>query len=205
MAQQKKNKSDDAPASVYELAGTPDKTRFHTLAVMVDNEPGVLARVVGLFSGRGYNIESLTVSAVGQHHHLSRITLVTSGTEKTIRQIKSQLARLIPVHDVHDLTTDGNFLSGEMAMVKLLLGKNSNLAKIISQVEKKGAVVIKKSAGGVMFCYSGNAPEVEQFCKWVHDMSKVDKAGETKVELVRSGVIALSADMKPNHLVDSND
>ena len=198
-----KSKEDNTPpASAYEIAGAPDKTRLHTLAVVVDNEPGVLARVVGLFSGRGYNIESLTVSTVGQHHHLSRITLVTSGTEKTIRQIKAQLARLIPVHAVYDLTTDGNFLSSEMVMVKILSndnggGKNGNIEKIISYAEKKGGLLIKKSAGGVMFRYSGSVAEIEQFVKWAHDMGKV--------ELVRSGVVAMSTDMKPEHLVKSDD
>ena len=78
----------------------------HTIAVLVDNEPGILARVVGLFSGRGYNIESLTVAEVDRANRLSRITIVTSGTRMIIEQIKAQLDRLVPVHKVHDLTDE---------------------------------------------------------------------------------------------------
>ncbi len=187
--------NDTPPASAYEISDEKSRSRFHTLAVVVDNEPGVLARVVGLFSGRGYNIESLTVSPVSQHHHLSRITLLTSGTEKTIRQIKAQLARLIPVHEVHDLTTDGNFLSAEVVLIKLLA--ENNLEKNISQLEKKGATIIKKSAQGIVAQYCGTPSDIEQFVKWAHDMGKV--------ELVRSGVVALSAAMKPSHFIKSDD
>nr|WP_199899593.1 acetolactate synthase small subunit [Sneathiella glossodoripedis] len=91
----------------------------HTIAVLVDNEFGVLARVVGLFSGRGYNIESLTVAKVDDDENLSRITIVTSGTEMVIAQIKAQLERLVPVHKIADLTIDGPSVEREMALVKV--------------------------------------------------------------------------------------
>lgn len=91
----------------------------HTFAVLVDNEPGVLARVIGLFSGRGYNIESLTVSEVNHKKGLSRITIVTSGTEQVIYQIRSQLERLVPVHAVCDLTSHGPHVARELALVKV--------------------------------------------------------------------------------------
>ena len=84
-----------------------EQINFHTISVLVDNEPGVLARVIGLFSGRGYNIESLTVAEVDIKKALSRITIVTSGTAMIIEQIKAQLGRLVPVHRVSDLTLDG--------------------------------------------------------------------------------------------------
>ena len=91
--------------SAYNLrSGHADLTERHTLAALVANEPGVLARVIGLFSGRGYNIESLTVAEVDHQGHTSRITIVTSGTPQIIEQIKAQLGRIIPVYDVHDLT-----------------------------------------------------------------------------------------------------
>src|SRR5215212_913151 len=90
----------------------------HTLTVLVDNEAGVLARVVGLFSGRGYNIESLTVAPVDEAKRLSRITIVTSGTDMVIEQIKAQLDRLVPVHTVSDLTLEGPHLSREMMLIK---------------------------------------------------------------------------------------
>lgn len=92
---------------------------FHTISVLVDNEPGVLARVIGLFSGRGYNIESLTVAEVSEEDRLSRITIVTSGTAMIIEQIKAQLGRLVPIHRVSDLTLDGPSVERELALVKV--------------------------------------------------------------------------------------
>src|SRR6185312_9216368 len=89
------------------LTVTANPIERHTIAVLVDNEPGILARVVGLFSGRGYNIESLTVAETDSRENLSRITIVTAGTPMVIEQIKAQLDRLVPVHKVRDLTTEG--------------------------------------------------------------------------------------------------
>ena len=91
----------------------------HTISVLVDNEPGILARVVGLFSGRGYNIESLTVAETDAREHRSRITLVTSGTPMIIEQIKAQLERLVPVHKVSDLTEGGQHVERELALIKV--------------------------------------------------------------------------------------
>ena len=96
-----------------------EQQHTHTIAVLVDNEPGVLARVIGLFSGRGYNIESLTVAETRRGRHLSRITIVTTGTPMVIEQIKAQLGRLIPVHDVSDLTLEGPHVERELALVKV--------------------------------------------------------------------------------------
>jgi len=95
------------------------KVQRHTISVLVDNEAGVLARVIGLFSGRGYNIESLTVAEVDTQAHFSRITVVTSGTPMIIEQIKNQLRRLVPVHRVTDLTLDGPSLERELVLVKV--------------------------------------------------------------------------------------
>src|SRR5476649_2549971 len=105
--------------SHYPAAPTAQKLETHTLSVLVDNEPGVLARVVGLFSGRGYNIESLTVAEVAHAEHLSRITIVTSGTPEAIEQIGHQLERLVPIHKVTDLTLRGNAVERELAMIKV--------------------------------------------------------------------------------------
>src|SRR5437764_14249062 len=96
-----------------------DDIERHTMAVLVDNEPGILARVVGLFSGRGYNIDSLTVAEVDRANNLSRITIVTSGTPMIIEQVKAQLSRLVPVHQVHHLTDAGPVVEREMALVKV--------------------------------------------------------------------------------------
>ena len=104
---------------------TEETIETHILAVLVDNEAGVLARVVGLFSGRGYNIESLTVAEVAHAEHLSRITILTSGAPETIDQIHHQLERLVPVHQVTDLTVSERSLERELAMVKV--GKGSSI------------------------------------------------------------------------------
>ena len=106
--------------SAYELRDpNAEVIEVHTLAVVVDNEAGVLARVIGLFAGRGYNIESLTVAEVDHKGHLSRITVVTSGTPQVIDQIKAQLGRLVPVHEVHDLTVEGPSVQRELALFKV--------------------------------------------------------------------------------------
>ena len=96
------------PASAYFIEERHDPNETHTLAVLVQNEPGVLARVIGLFSGRGYNIESLTVSETEAQKHLSRITIVTTGTRMVLEQIKNQLDRMVPVHRVIDLTVEAD-------------------------------------------------------------------------------------------------
>jgi len=96
-----------------------DLVSSHTMSVLVDNEPGILARVVGLFSGRGYNIESLTVAETDAKENLSRITIVTKGTPMIIEQIKAQLDRLVPVHKVRDLTVEGPHIERELALVKV--------------------------------------------------------------------------------------
>src|SRR5881227_2271248 len=111
--------SNGASATHYPAATVKEKIERHTLAVLVDNEPGVLARVIGLFSGRGYNIDSLTVSETEHQKHLSRITIVTSGTPMVIEQIKHQLERMIPIHSVVDMTLTGRSIERELAMVKV--------------------------------------------------------------------------------------
>ena len=103
----------------YPAATVVEAIVHHTLAVIVDNEPGVLARVIGLFSGRGYNIDSLTVSETEHEKHISRITIATTGTPMVIEQIKHQLERLVPVHKVVDLTVSGRSIERELAMIKV--------------------------------------------------------------------------------------
>src|SRR5690242_21902561 len=105
--------------SHYPAAPAAQGIETHTLSVIVDNEPGVLARVIGLFSGRGYNIDSLTVSETEHEKHLSRITIVTRGTPMVIEQIKNQLERIVPIHRVIDMTLAGPCLQRELAMVKV--------------------------------------------------------------------------------------
>jgi len=108
------------PPSPYSSPIGKSNIESHTLSVLVDNEPGVLARVIGLFSGRGYNIDSLTVAPVEDGHGRSRINIVTSGSEMVIEQIKAQLDRLVPVHRVSDLTREGPHIAREMALIKVI-------------------------------------------------------------------------------------
>ena len=112
-----------------------DLQETHTLAVLVDNESGVLARVIGLFSGRGYNIESLTVAEVDTEGHRSRITVVTTGTPQVIEQIKAQLGRMVPVHDVHDLTVEGPAVERELALFKVVCAGDHRVEAVPDAVE----------------------------------------------------------------------
>ena len=115
------------PASAYFLEERHDPNETHTLSVLVQNEPGVLARVIGLFSGRGYNIDSLTVSETESQKHLSRITIVTTGTPMVIEQIKHQLDRMVPVYRVVDMTITGRSIERELAMVKVRGGGDNRV------------------------------------------------------------------------------
>ncbi len=108
--------------------------RAATIAVLVENEAGVLARVIGLFSGRGYNIDSLTVAPVDETGRISRITVVTSGTDMVIEQIKAQLDRLVPVHKVSDLTIEGPHLTRELALIKVA-GRGDNRMEVLRLAE----------------------------------------------------------------------
>src|SRR3989442_16025602 len=121
-------------------------TERHTLSVLVDNEPGVLARVIGLFSGRGYNIDSLTVSETEHEKPLSRITIVTRGTPMVIEQIKNQLERLVPVHRVVDMTVAGPHLERELAMVKVR-GKGDHRMEALRLADAFPAPAIGASTG----------------------------------------------------------
>ena len=134
---------------------------------MVDNEPGVLARVVGLFSGRGYNIESLSVSEVDSHKFLSRITVVTSGTKIIIDQIKAQLAKLIPVHNLIDITELKSFIGKELILIKLDV-KNKKTFDLKNKLERLGAKILEENDLELIVQFAGSPDEVikiERFLK----------------------------------------
>ncbi|HEX5320471.1 MAG TPA: acetolactate synthase small subunit [Stellaceae bacterium] len=134
----------------------------HTIAVLVDNEPGVLARVIGLFSGRGYNIESLTVAEVDRGNSLSRITIVTSGTPMIIEQIKAQLSRLVPIHKVHDLSDEGPFVEREMALIKVVGGGEARVESLrLADVFR--ARVVDSTTGSFVFELTGSAEKLDAF------------------------------------------
>ncbi len=154
-----------------------------TIAVLVDNEPGVLARVIGLFSGRGYNIESLTVSAVSKDEALSRITIVTSGTPMIIEQIKAQLDRLVPIHSVHDLTAEGAHIEREAALVKVA-GTGEKRVEALRLADAFRAQVIDATPTHFVFEITGRTSKIEQFISIMGPMGLV--------EVCRTGVAALN-------------
>ena len=150
------------PKSAYFLEERNDKSEAHTLSVLVDNEPGVLARIAGLFSGRGYNIDSLTVSETEHAKHLSRFTIVTTGTPMVLGQIKSQLERLVNVHRVVDLTVAGDPLERELALIKVV-GKGEKRIEALRLAEIFRADVIDASTEHFVFELTGRTSKIEQF------------------------------------------
>jgi len=134
----------------------------HTISVLVDNEAGVLARVIGLFSGRGYNIDSLTVAEVDEEAHMSRITVVTSGTPQVIEQIKAQLGRLVPVHRVVDLTVECESVERELALVKVV-GKGEARVEALHISEAFRARVVDATPESFVFEITGNSGKIDAF------------------------------------------
>ncbi len=168
--------------SHYPAAPTAQKSETHTLSVLVDNEPGVLARVIGLFAGRGYNIESLTVSETEHRQHLSLITIVTTGTPMVIEQIKNQLDRLVPVHHVVDMTTVGNAIERELAMVKVK-GKGENRVEALRLADAFRARVIDATTESFVFEITGASEKIEQFISLMLPLGLV--------EVARTGIAAI--------------
>jgi len=172
-----------ASASHYPAATVKEKIERHTLSVLVDNEPGVLARVIGLFSGRGYNIDSLTVSETEHQKHLSRITIVTVGTPMVIEQIKHQLERLVPVHRVIDLTVAGPSIERELAMIKVH-GGGEKRVEALRLAEAFRARVIDATTESFVFEITGRSDKIEQFVELMLPLGLV--------EVSRTGVVAIS-------------
>ena len=149
--------------SAYNLrANFGDEIETHTLAVIVDNEAGVLARVIGLFSGRGYNIESLTVAEVDHQGHLSRITIVTTGTPAVIEQIKAQLGRIVPVHEVHDLTVEGAAVERELALIKVA-GSGDKRVEALRLADIFRAQVVDSTLDSFVFQITGTPDKIDAF------------------------------------------
>ena len=172
-----------ATTSHYPAAPASQKAEAHTLCVLVDNEPGVLARVIGLFSGRGYNIDSLTVSETEHQKHLSRITVVTRGTPMVIDQIKNQLDRLVPIHRVIDMTLAGPAIERELAMVKVR-GRGDERVEALRLADAFRARVIAASIESFVFEITGATEKIEQFIALMVPLGLV--------EVSRTGVVAIS-------------
>jgi acetolactate synthase-1/3 small subunit len=163
--------------------GVTQQIERHTISVMVDNEAGVLARVIGLFAGRGYNIESLTVAEVDAQHHFSRITVVTSGTPMIIEQIKNQLNRLVPVHKVSDLTTEGPHLERELALVKVR-GTGDKRVESLRIADVFRARVVDSTIESFVFELTGSTEKLNAFINLMQPLGLVDVS--------RTGVVAIA-------------
>ncbi len=160
----------------------------HTISVLVDNEPGVLARVIGLFSGRGYNIESLTVSEINPVSQISRISVVTRGTPMVIEQIKAQLARIIPVHAVKDLTSDGAHIERELALVKMV---NSGEERIeaLRIANTFRARTLDSTLTSFVFEITGSSSKVQAFVDLMSSLGEVE-VSRTGVSAISRGAVA---------------
>ena len=159
-----------------------DVNERHTLAVLVENEPGVLARVIGLFSGRGYNIESLTVAEVDHTGHLSRITIVTTGTTQVIEQIKAQLGRIVPVYEVHDLTVEGSSVERELAMLKVV-STGDKRVEALRLADIFRASVVDSTLSSFVFEITGAPDKIDAFADLMRPLGLI--------EVARTGVAAL--------------
>ena len=160
----------------------------HTISVLVDNEPGILARVVGLFSGRGYNIESLTVAETDAREHRSRITLVTSGTPMIIEQIKAQLERLVPVHKVSDLTEGGSHVERELALIKVR-GTGDKRVESLRIADIFRARAIDSTIDSFVFEMTGSTGKIDAFIKLMEPLGLI--------EVARTGVAAIARGNAP--------
>jgi acetolactate synthase-1/3 small subunit len=180
--------SDNQPGSAYFIEERKDTSETHTLSILVDNEPGVLARIAGMFSGRGYNIESLTVSETEHEKHLSRFTIVTTGTSMVLSQIKSQLERLVNVHRVVDLTVAGDPMERELALIKVA-GRGERRIEALRLAEIFRASVIDASTEHFVFEITGRTSKIEQFISIMKELGLI--------EVSRTGIAAIARGPKP--------
>jgi acetolactate synthase-1/3 small subunit len=168
--------------SVYDSPNTSEEINRHILTILVDNEPGVLARVVGMFSGRGYNIDSLNVAEVN-NENLSRITIVTHGTIEVVNQIQSQLMRIVPVHSVTNLDNENSSAEAEVALVFMHVD-NQNKKNAFQICDLFRARKIENEHNSIVFEIAGTSSRIDKFIKEISNV--------TKIEIVRSGPVAIS-------------
>ena len=179
-----KIKKGSSKHSAYNLRPAfSDVDETHTLAVLVDNEAGVLARVIGLFAGRGYNIESLTVAEIDHEGRRSRITIVTTGTPQIIEQIKAQLGRIVPVHEVHDLTVEGPSVERELALLRVN-GTGEKRVESLRIADIFRASVVDSTLQSFVFQITGAPEKIEAFAELLRPLGLT--------EIARTGVAALS-------------
>ncbi len=154
----------------------------HVLNVIVDNEPGILAKITGMFTARGYNIDSLTVADISEDHAISRITIVTRGPEPVIDQIRAQLERLVPVHKVIDLTESGEHVERELALIKVA-GKGDNRVEALRIAELFRANVVDTTTGSFVFELTGSPDKIDSFIALMRELGLV--------EVGRSGIVGM--------------
>ncbi|HSI16167.1 MAG TPA: acetolactate synthase small subunit [Sphingomonas sp.] len=160
-----------------------EATERHTLSVMVDNEPGILARIAGLFTARGYNIESLTVSDVTADHAVSRITIVTSASAHVMEQVLSQLDRLVPVHSVTDLTALGAHVERELALVKVA-GTGDHRIEALRLADVYRARVVDATTSSFVFEVTGGREKIDTFVTLMREVGLI--------EVARTGIVAIA-------------
>ena len=172
------------PKSAYSIPGKLGKLDTHIIVVWVDNEAGVLARVVGLFSGRGYNIESLAVAEIDSKLNISRITIVTTGTPQVVEQIKLQLKKLVPVHKVADFKRDDKkVIFKEMALMKIV-GNNSKRQKALKACKKYNAIILDKTNKSVVIQITALRRDIDLIAKNLRKLGLVS--------LSRTGAVAMT-------------
>lgn len=176
------NKEKENNLSVYGADPDDQVIERHTLSVLVDNEPGVLARVIGLFSGRGYNIESLTVAEVSHKLNQSRMTIVAVGTPAVITQIISQLGRLVPVHKVTDLTEEGAFVERELALIKVA-GDKDKMAEALKISKKHNAEILDETTESYVFQVVASIKDVDAFLEEIipTGMQNISRTGSAAI------------------------
>ena len=160
----------------------------HIFSILVENEPGVLARVIGLLSGRGYNIDSLTVAEVDDAEHLSKITIVSSGTQMVLEQIRAQLERLVPVRAVSDLTVDGPSVERELALIKVA-GEGESRVESLRIADIFRAHVVDSTNESFVFEIVGSTDKLDAFINLMKPLGLVDVS--------RTGVVAIARGAKP--------
>ena len=184
-------KAKELRKSAYDMTAqlASEQVEKRTLAVTVDNEAGVLARVIGLFSGRGYNIESLTVAEVDHEKHTSRITVVTTGTPMVIQQIKAQLERLVPVHRVTDLTVEGPALERELALVKVV-SKGEQRVEALRLKDAFRAHVVDATLESFVFEVTGSQEKIDSFIELLRPLgvSEISRTGVVGIKRGKEGM-----------------
>src|SRR5476651_1619491 len=177
------NAHQQATGSAYFIDTKKQEIVTHTLAVIAENQPGVLARIIGLFAGRGYNIDSLTVSETEHQKHVSRFTIVTTGTAAVISQIKAQLDRMVLVHSVADLTAEGNSLARELALVKVK-SEGDKRIEALRLGDAFRARVVDASTESFVFELTGKPDKIDQFIALMMPLGLL--------EVSRTGVAAIT-------------